>query len=337
MSGSGFRYLAIFACLIATACNPSSPLKPQPIIAAEQTVEAEASDVTFAYIAGQDVQIATVNRTGIHLQERVTVPLTPFALHWIDNERLAILTHNDEVEPAKFELLIYANKRLQPIQLPDSEAWNVPHDDDYSAHDVGGAFLDTHNGELWMRRCAGGYLGDADGCTTFSYVRILPTVLEKQTVAPKDAKFGIRFVDPPQDVHVEVVYSEEDASSTIVCKHGLETSNYRGSHYTGDDSVPTFMPDSVFWVSQEPPIYAINETDESGEGLFYYFWLFSPCKSEPHSFDLVAEYEFVYGPTGVWAAGRGIYFENHRVGEINFEGADIPRYSGPAVAFSRSL
>lgn len=330
------KHVALLSCLLAGACSQLSPNKPPQEKVFEPSIpKTPLNEVKFAHIAGNDVQIASVGPTGIRLLERVEVSLTPFALHWLDSDRLVILTHNDEEEPAKFELLLYENKQLTQLTLPDSQAWNVPHEDDYSAHDVGGAFLDTGNNELWMRRCAGGYLGDADGCTTFSYVRILPTVLEKQTVPPKAAKYGVRFVDPPKGVNVEVVASEDD-TSTIVCKSGTESSQYTGSHYASDDSVPTFMPESVFWVSQTPPIYAVNETDDSGEALFDYYWLFSPCKNDPHSLDLVAEYEFVYGPDGVWAAGKGIYFDNRRVGEVNFEDADIPRYSGPAIAFSRT-
>ncbi len=330
--------LAAIAVLFITSCEKpkptelSKPPEPEPKEARPQTSNQvkpepapESKPITMAYITGEDVQLATVSREGIVAGQKLELDLKPIALHWM-GEKLFILTHDDE-DPPKFELIEYTNQKMRKLDLPEATAWAVPHDGDFSAHEEGGALFGDDQ-ELWMRRCAGGYMGDMSGCTTFGYVRLLPELLEKQTEAPKKPRFGVRFVDAPAGYDVDVDFDYRTETGKLVCKKN------DASPVVLDPQQLGMEPEMVLWLSQDPPIFVVNQYDQSGEGLFDYYMIFTPCESKPHAEESVAEYDFVYGPNGAWAAEGGIYLDNQRIGQVDFQEADIPRYSGPGFAFS---
>ena len=295
--------------------------------------------VKFAHVADSGVQIALLGADGIENLERLEVELRPIALRWLDGDLAILTTRAVRGEPPEHHLYIYEDGELSELELPDAEAWHVPHDQDYSAYERGGAFVDSAGDELWIRRCLGGYLGDANGCNIFTYVRILPSVIEAPATPPMEhISSGIRFVDEPQVASVEVVFDKDDPNwRTVLCRsNGGGSSELRGNSFepAGNQlrvSGGWFVPSRVHWISQNPPVYVVSQSDESGEAIFDRYILFTPCEDQPHFERLVSETDFVYGPEGVWAAGHFLYFEGRLVAE--FDGTYLPRYNGPVVAF----
>jgi hypothetical protein len=313
----------------------------------EQTVatpKADASSprepverVKFAHIIDEDVQVSYVSAEGVQARSRLEVEHQPIALRWLGSERLAILTEEATTGRSdreySYRLYVYEGGELDELDLPDDEAWKQDHDLDFSAHDRGGHFVDTGNDELWMRRCAGGYLGDANNCSQDSYVRLLPSVVTHPSKAPPSESGGVRFIDGPEDMSVKVVH--EDNTHTLICRTDSgESSEISANVFEPNDQnlrikQVEFVPARARWVSTDPPIYAASNWDESGEGADELYLLFTPCEQVPHFKSFFRS--IIYGPDGVWAAAGHLYFDGRYVAKVSVR---TDRDSGPSLAFA---
>ena len=237
-------------------------------LAAWCAVDAAASPATTRIVT-IDGKVATLVEVGATAKILATVKLPSRAqkVVWIDRDPVALLVgraYGDvSIDDSKFDGTVGKITAKGFVALPalPKSTWTIskPHEGSQKLHTPIWDFEASASGELWLGRCEWG--GYADGmvlCDDWVWARIGGRSLTSLVRPPAlDASTAWPTIAPAPGVAISFAKAQTEVNGSqqrMTCRAGSTSTTF-----PADPMTSWTDPDSLHWVSTDPPIFVIDQ------------------------------------------------------------------------------